>query len=177
MTIRQLLRTVVEDLHHCTGARKFSILFISFFIKKNFRVLLNYRIGRFLFLQNRFGFLRAYLRYRMQTKFNCDISYSAVLGARITFPHPINIVIGEGCRVGDDVYIWQSVTLGSHGKGTLGKTYPVVKNRVKIFTGSTIIGGATIHEDAVVGAMTLVTKDVAEGTTVRGTPAESTRKS
>lgn len=107
----------------------------------------------------------------MITKRGCQISYNASLGNNIKFPHPLGIVIGDGVVIGNNVKIWQQVTLGSLGKGdTL--SYPIVRDNVKIYAGAKIIGNIIIDEDAVIGANAVVLCNVPKGKIAVGVPAK-----
>ena len=106
----------------------------------------------------------------------CDISPKAVIGKNISLPHPLGIVIGEKVTIGDNVKIWQHVTLGSTGKRDKEFTYPVIGNNVRIFTGATIIGNVKIGDHATIGAHALVLTDVPKGATAIGSPAKLLQK-
>ncbi|MBE7175512.1 MAG: hypothetical protein INR69_03865 [Mucilaginibacter polytrichastri] len=88
----------------------------------------------------------------------------------------MGVVIGEQVIVGDDVMIWQHVTLGSHGKPGQTFQYPVIGDKVKIFTGSTIIGDVKIGENAIVGAASVVLRNVPAEARVAGIPAKELEK-
>jgi len=105
----------------------------------------------------------------------CDISPRAKIGRNLTLPHPIGIVIGEGVVVGDNVMIWQHVTLGSKGRTGEPFQYPSVGNNVRIFVGATVIGSVRIGVGATVGAHSLVLHDVPDHATVAGCPASVIR--
>src|SRR5690606_1673923 len=146
----------------------------AFLYKASFRVLLNYRIGKFCF-HSRFYFLRLLAiryKYKLLTKRGCDVSYKAILGKNLNLPHPIGIVIGDGVEVKDNVTIFQQVTLGSHGKKGEDLAYPVIESNVKIFAGAKIRGGITVGEGSVVGANTLVNKNVPPNSIAYGIPCK-----
>lgn len=146
----------------------------NYFYKARFRVLLNYRIGKFC-SHSRFFFLRQIglkYKYKLLTKRGCDISYRAILGKNLNLPHPIGIVIGDGVEVKDNVTIFQQVTLGSHGKVGENLAYPVIESNVKIYAGAKIIGGITVGESSIVGANTLVNKNVPPNSIAYGIPCK-----
>lgn len=138
----------------------------------SFRLVLNYRIGNFL--HNNRGIISniliMYLRKKQLVKYASDISYQSKIGSGIKFPHPTGIVIGTGSVIGNNVIIWQQVTLGSDGKND--KSYPIVKNKVKLFAKCQLIGNITVYEDAKVGASSVVLQDVPKGKTALGIPAK-----
>jgi serine O-acetyltransferase len=102
-----------------------------------------------------------------------DIHPGAVIGKRFFIDHGFT-VIGETAQIGDDVTIYQSVTLGgtSPHDGVPGKRHPTLRDRVVIGSGAQILGPIVIGEDARVGANAVVTKDVAPAATVIGIPAK-----
>ena len=101
----------------------------------------------------------------------CAISSTARIGRRLSLPHPIGIVIGNNAVVGNDVTLYQNVTLGSHGKPGAGQAFPIILDRVRIYAGAVVIGGVTIGEGATIGANSVVLNDVPAGETVAGAPA------
>lgn len=110
---------------------------------------------------------------KINRKFACYLSAKAIVGDDIKFPHPVGIVIGDGVRLSDRVTIYQNVTLGAAraGDGVKG-LYPKVGNDVVIFSGAKIIGNITIGDGAVIGANSVVTKDVPSYVSVAGVPAK-----
>lgn len=102
-----------------------------------------------------------------------DIHPGAVIGKRFFIDHGFT-VIGETARIGDDVTIYQCVTLGGTNphEGAAGKRHPTIEDRVVIGSGAQVLGPITLGEGARVGANAVVTRDVAAGATVIGIPAK-----
>ena len=102
-----------------------------------------------------------------------DIHPGAVIGKRFFIDHGFTVV-GETAEIGDDVTIYQNVTLGgtnpSAGEG--GKRHPTIASKVVIGSGAQVLGPVEVGEGAKVGANAVVTKDVAPGATVVGIPAK-----
>jgi serine O-acetyltransferase len=102
-----------------------------------------------------------------------DIHPGAKIGERFFLDHGFS-VIGETAEIGDDVTIYQSVTLGgtnpSTGEG--GKRHPTICSGVVIGSGAQVLGPITVGEGAKIGANSVVTKDVLPGSTVVGIPAK-----
>lgn len=170
MTKRELLEFIKSDI----GISKRSVFlkFLKkFFLSNYFRLMLNYRIGHFLHLRG-YKFLCKLLKYRQIKIYSCQISYKCTIGKNLSLPHPIGIVIGDGVIIGNNVSIWQNVTLGSHGKNKKEIGYPIIDDGVKIFANSMIIGGVKIGENAKIGAMSLVTKNIGPYSTAIGSPAK-----
>jgi len=144
----------------------------NYFLNPSFRVLLNHRIGKYFYRSENkvLRLVASRLKYKLISKRGCDISYNAVIGKRVRFPHAIGIVIGEGVIIEDNVTIFQHVTIGSHGKRGEIMKYPVLNQGAKIYAGAKIIGGVVIGENAVVGANTVVNIDVPSNQTAVGIP-------
>lgn len=172
MTIKELIQSIKWDLPKGQGLLKTFLVF--YFFNPTFRLLLNHRIGKFLYRRKSAAFrlFVGYYRRRMILKRHCDISYNCSIGKNLKLPHPIGIVIGDGVEIKDNVMIFQQVTFGSHGKKGVGKQYPVVEKGVKIFAGAKIIGGITIGENAIVGANAVVNIDVPANCIAVGIPCK-----
>ncbi|PTF09997.1 serine acetyltransferase [Staphylococcus equorum] len=104
--------------------------------------------------------------------FACDIPRSVKIGKNTIFAHSgLGCVIHSSAIIGENCKIQQNVTIGGRGKhGT-----PIIGDNVFIGAGSTIIGNVKIEDNVTIGAMTLVLKDVDEGTTVVGIPAKGVK--
>jgi serine O-acetyltransferase len=102
-----------------------------------------------------------------------DIHPGAKIGKRFFIDHGFT-VIGETADIGDDVTIYQNVTLGGTNphEGEAGKRHPTVRNGVVIGSGAQVLGPIVLGEGARVGANAVVTRDVPEGATVVGIPAK-----
>ena len=101
----------------------------------------------------------------------CIQNLKELLDKGTKFPHPIGIVINKNAKIGRNCTIWQNVTIGDKCSKTNNGTYPTIGDNVQIFAGSIIVGGITIGNNAVIGAGTVVLKDVPENATVVGNPA------
>ena len=99
-----------------------------------------------------------------------DIHPGAQLGRRLFIDHATGVVIGETAIVGDDVTMYQGVTLGGTGKQH-GKRHPTVCDSVFIGNNANVLGNVTIGENSRVGAGSVVLSDVPPNSTVVGVPA------
>jgi serine O-acetyltransferase len=99
-----------------------------------------------------------------------DIHPGAKLGRRLFIDHATGVVIGETAIVGNDVTLYQGVTLGGTGKQR-GKRHPTVCDRVFIGNNANLLGNITIGENSRVGAGSVVLTDVPPNSTVVGVPA------
>jgi len=104
-------------------------------------------------------------------RYGCYISPTARIGAALRLPHPIGIVIGDGVRIGDNVSLYQHVTLGRRNADLPG--YPVVEDAVTIYAGAVVAGPITIGQSAMIGANALVVRNVAPGGVARVSAADA----
>jgi len=98
-----------------------------------------------------------------------EIHPGAQIGHRLFIDHGMGVVVGETSIVGDDVTIYQNVTLGGTGKEK-GKRHPTVGNGVLIGAGARVLGNITIGENCRIGAGSVVLRDVPSNSTVVGVP-------
>ena len=99
-----------------------------------------------------------------------DIHPAATLGRRVFIDHGVGVVIGETAILGDDVIVYQQVTLGGVSTSK-GKRHPTLENNVVIGAGAKILGNITIGENSKVGANSVVVKNVPPDSTATGIPA------
>lgn len=127
-----------------------------------------HRIAHSLYKRKLFFIARAISQFsRFLT--GIEIHPGAVIGRRFFIDHGMGVVIGETCEVGDDVTIYQGVTLGGTGHEK-GKRHPTIEDNVLIATGAKILGAITIGENSKVGGGSVVLKDVPANCTVVGIP-------
>lgn len=100
-----------------------------------------------------------------------EIHPGATIGRRLFIDHGMGIVIGETCEIGDDVTLYQGVTLGGTGKEK-GKRHPTLGNNVLVASGAKVLGSITIGDNSKVGAGSVVLKDVPADSTVVGIPGK-----
>ena len=129
-----------------------------------------YRIANKLY-KNNFKLLARILMGIAQILTNIDIHPGATIGRRIFIDHGIGVVIGETAIIGDDVTIYQGVTLGGVSLNK-GKRHPTIENNVVIGGGAKVLGDITIGEGSKIGANSVVVKDVPPHSTVVGIPGK-----
>jgi len=100
-----------------------------------------------------------------------EIHPGAVIGRRFFIDHGMGVVIGETAIIGDDVTLYQGVTLGGTGKET-GKRHPTLGNGVVVGVNASVLGAITLGDNAKVGGGAVAVKDVPAGATVVGIPAK-----
>ena len=129
----------------------------------------------------------AHLLYRHRLKFlarlvsqwsrfwtGIEIHPGAKIGRRFVIDHGTGIVIGETAEIGDDVLIYQGVTLGGTGKD-VGKRHPTIGSNVMIGAGAKVLGPITVHDNTRIAAGAVVLQEVPEGATAVGVPAQIVR--
>ncbi len=100
-----------------------------------------------------------------------EIHPGAKIGRKFFIDHGMGIVIGETCEIGNNVTIFQGVTLGGTGKEK-GKRHPTIEDNVLIATGAKVLGSITVGENSKIGAGSVVLKEVPANSTVVGIPGK-----
>lgn len=103
-----------------------------------------------------------------------EIHPGARIGKRLFIDHGLGVVIGETAEVGDDVLLYQGVTLGGTGNER-GKRHPTLGHRVVVGAGASVLGNIRLGDDVKVGAGSVVVHSVPDGCTVVGIPAKVVR--
>ncbi len=186
VTPAQSLREIIDEAHatdpSIVSAAAFDVAAIRdrdsacsecgtpFLYYKGFHALQSHRVAHWLWNSQRRE-LALYLQSRVSRNFGVDIHPAAIIGHGLMLDHATGIVIGETSRIGDNVSIMQSVTLGGTGKES-GDRHPKIGAGVLIGAGSKILGNITIGEGSQVYAGSVVLEDVPPRSAVAGVPAE-----
>jgi len=104
-----------------------------------------------------------------------EIHPGARIGRKLFIDHGMGVVIGETCEIGDDVVIYQGVTLGGTGKEK-GKRHPTIGNRVVIASGAKVLGSFKVGDNANIGANSVVLREVPPNSTVVGIPGRIVKR-
>lgn len=104
-----------------------------------------------------------------------EIHPGACIGRRLFIDHGDGVVIGETTIIGDDVTLYQGVTLGGTGKD-VGKRHPTIGNKVTIGAGAKVLGPFTVGDGSKIGAGAVVLKEVPPNCTVVGNPGRVVRR-
>jgi serine O-acetyltransferase len=104
-----------------------------------------------------------------------EIHPGATIGERFFIDHGMGVVIGETAIIGDDVLLYQGVTLGGTGLEK-GKRHPTIGSNVVVGTGAKVLGNITIGDNSYIGANAVVIKDVPPNSTVVGVPGRVTKQ-
>lgn len=144
-----------------------------FFLYPGFRALRKHRKAQWFYNHN-MPFLARYISQKTARKTGIEIHPAAKIGKRVVIDHGTGIVIGETAEIGDDVIIYQGVTLGGTGKD-MGKRHPTIENGVMIGSGAKVLGPITVGHSAKIAAGAVVICDVEPNATVVGVPGKVVR--
>ncbi len=115
-------------------------------------------------------FLARFISQRSRKKTGIEIHPGAKIGKRLVIDHGMGIVIGETAEIGDDVLLYQGVTLGGTGKDT-GKRHPTIGNNVLIGCGAKILGPFKVGDNSRIAANAVVLSEIPPDSTAVGVPA------
>jgi serine O-acetyltransferase len=121
------------------------------------------------FFKRKFHFIARVISQVSRFFTGIEIHPGAQIGRRLFIDHGMGVVIGETCEIGDNVTLYQGVTLGGTGKEK-GKRHPTVKDNTLIASGAKVLGSITVGENSKIGAGSVVLKDVPPDSTVVGIP-------
>ena len=116
-------------------------------------------------------FLARWISQRAVRKTGIEIHPAAKIGRRFFIDHGTGVVIGETTEIGDDVTIYQGVTLGGTGKD-VGKRHPTIGNRVMIGAGAKVLGPFKVGDGSQIAAGAVVLEEIPPGCTAVGVPAQ-----
>ncbi|MGE6756186.1 serine O-acetyltransferase [Rossellomorea sp. NPDC071047] len=123
------------------------------------------------FFKRKFFFIARVISQVSRFFTGVEIHPGAKIGRRFFIDHGMGVVIGETCEIGDNVTIFQGVTLGGTGKEK-GKRHPTIQDNALIATGAKVLGSIVVGENSKVGAGSVVLKDVPPNSTVVGIPGK-----
>ena len=112
---------------------------------------------------------------RASRKTGIEIHPGATIGKRFFIDHGTGVVIGETAEIGDDVTIYQGVTLGGTGKDH-GKRHPTIGNNVMIGSGAKVLGPFKVGDNSRIAAGAVVLSEVPENSTAVGVPAKVVKR-
>ena len=140
----------------------------------SFRVMISYRRAHKLYLKGHYFWAR-FLSQRAARKTGIEIHPGATIGKGFFIDHGSGVIIGETAIVGDNVTLYQGVTLGGTGKET-GKRHPTLRDNVMVSAGAKVIGSFTIGENSKIGAGSVVLEEVPPNCTVVGVPGRIVKR-
>lgn len=140
----------------------------------SFKVILHYRIAHKLYMKKHY-FLARWISQRAVRKTGIEIHPGATIGKGLFIDHGSGVIIGETAVLGNNVTLYQGVTLGGTGKEQ-GKRHPTLQDNVMVSAGAKILGSFTIGENSKIGAGSVVLEEVPPNCTVVGVPGRIVRR-
>lgn len=144
------------------------------FLYPSFKVMMHYRLAHKLYLKGHY-FLARYISQRGVRRTGIEIHPGAKIGKGFFIDHGNGVIIGETAVVGDNVTLYQGVTLGGTGKER-GKRHPTIGNNVMISAGAKVLGSFTIGDNSKIGAGSVVLSEVPPNSTVVGVPGRVVKR-
>jgi serine O-acetyltransferase len=166
--MREDIRTVFDE---DPAARSFLEVILCY---PGLHALWFHRIAHF-FWTHGMPFLGRLISHFSRHLTDIEIHPGAKVGRRFFIDHGLGVVIGETTEIGDDVLIYQGVTLGGTGKGK-GKRHPTIRNKVVVGADAIVLGAIEIGAGARIGAGSVVIKDVPPGAVVVGVPGRTVER-
>lgn len=144
------------------------------FLYPSFKAILSYRVAHKFYVKKHY-FLARWISQRAVRKTGIEIHPGATIGKGLFIDHGSGVIIGETAELGDNVTLYQGVTLGGTGKEQ-GKRHPTLKDNVMVSAGAKVLGSFTIGENSKIGAGSVVLKEVPPNCTVVGVPGRIVKK-
>lgn len=167
-SVREDIRSVLERDPAARSGLQVALLY------SGLHAIWAYRLARRLNGRG-FGFLARSVSQTARFLTGVEIHPGAQIGRRFFIDHGAGIIIGETAIVGDDVLLYQGVTLGGTGNET-GKRHPTLGDRVVVGAGAKVLGNIHIGADTRIGANSVVLHDVPPHSTVVGIPGKVVRR-
>ncbi len=140
----------------------------------SFRVMLSYRKAHRQYLKGHY-FRARRISQKAARKTGIEIHPGASIGKGFFIDHGSGVIIGETTIIGDNVTLYQGVTLGGTGKET-GKRHPTLCDNVMVSAGAKVIGSFTVGENSKIGAGSVVLEEVPPNCTVVGVPGRIVKR-
>ncbi len=144
-----------------------------FLLYPGVHALICHRIAHWFYQRNR-RFLARWISEGAKRRTGIDIHPGAQIGHRLVIDHGTGLVIGETAILGDDILLYQGVTLGGSGKD-VGKRHPTLEDHVTVGAGAKVLGSFTVGKGARIAANAVVLSPVPPDATAVGVPARVVR--
>lgn len=144
------------------------------FLYPSFKAIIGYRIAHKLFVKKHY-FLARWISQRTVRKTGIEIHPGATIGKGLFIDHGNGVIIGETAIIGDNVTLYQGVTLGGTGKEK-GKRHPTIGDNVMVSAGAKVLGSFTVGENSKIGAGSVVLSEVPPNSTVVGVPGRVVKR-
>lgn len=147
---------------------------LEVFLYPSFKVMMHYRVAHKLYLKGHY-FLARWVSQRGVRKTGIEIHPGAQIGKGLFIDHGNGVIIGETAIIGNNVTLYQGVTLGGTGKEH-GKRHPTIEDNVMISAGAKVLGSFTIGANSKIGAGSVVLEAVPPNSTVVGVPGRVVKR-
>ncbi len=144
------------------------------FLYPSFKAIMRHRVAHWLY-EHKCFFLARWYSQRTVRKTGIEIHPGATIGKGLFIDHGNGVIIGETTIIGDNVTLYQGVTLGGTGKEQ-GKRHPTIGNNVMISAGAKVLGSFTVGENSKIGAGSVVISEVPPNCTVVGVPGRVVKR-
>jgi len=144
------------------------------FLYPSFKAIMRHRVAHWLYTHKCY-FLARWYSQRTVRKTGIEIHPGATIGKGLFIDHGNGVIIGETTIIGDNVTLYQGVTLGGTGKEQ-GKRHPTIGNNVMISAGAKVLGSFTVGENSKIGAGSVVLTEVPPNCTVVGVPGRVVKR-
>jgi len=147
---------------------------IEVFLYPSFKAIMRHRVAHWLY-EHKLYFLARWYSQQTVRKTGIEIHPGATIGKGLFIDHGNGVIIGETTVIGDNVTLYQGVTLGGTGKEQ-GKRHPTIGNNVMISAGAKVLGSFTVGENSKIGAGSVVLSEVPPNCTVVGVPGRVVKR-
>lgn len=144
------------------------------FLYPSFKAVVRHRVAHWMY-EHKLFFLARWYSQRTVRKTGIEIHPGAQIGKGFFIDHGNGVVIGETTIIGDNVTLYQGVTLGGTGKEK-GKRHPTIEDNVMISVGAKVLGSFTVGENSKIGAGSVVLTEVPPNSTVVGVPGRVVKR-
>ncbi len=144
------------------------------FLYPSFKAVTRHKVAHWLYCHKHY-FLARWYSQRTARKTGIEIHPGAQIGKGLFIDHGSGVIIGETAIIGNNVTLYQGVTLGGTGKEH-GKRHPTIKDNVMISAGAKVLGSFTVGENSKIGAGSVVLKEVPPNSTVVGVPGRVVKR-
>lgn len=147
---------------------------VEVFLYPSFKVMMSYRVAHKLYNKGHY-FLARWVSQRAARKTGIEIHPGAQIGEGLFIDHGNGVIIGETTIIGNNVTLYQGVTLGGTGKEH-GKRHPTIEDNVMISAGAKVLGSFTVGRNSKIGAGSVVLEEVPPNCTVVGVPGRIVKR-
>ena len=167
ITIFDLLREDIACVRDRDPAARSAFEIV--FLYPGFKAIRSHRLAHWCY-EHKLFFLARLISQRSSKRTGVEIHPAAQIGRRVFIDHGTGVVIGETAIIGDDVTLYQGVTLGGTGHHT-GKRHPTIGNNVLIGAGAKVLGPFTVGDNSNIAAGAVVLDEIPPNSTAVGVPA------